>query len=207
VVVVAIDWRWSSESKENLRVVSMLLVLLNDDVDDKVLSNTSNDWSKGLLQLPVNSIVEHVEQYYGLISDANVTVSLELDEQLFNPEKTVLVVCDLSNEQGSLDLFKIFHFLGCLSLSELCSIFLIHFLMEWELFDVDNDFGESGAQSNNSLHERELFGEDLNLLARRDREIWLFDFIKSGSALIIIFNIILAISLTFLGFLWSLLCA
>ena len=97
----------------------MLLVFLNDDVNDKVLSNTSNDWSESLLQLPVDSIVKHVEQNDGLISDADVTVSLELDEQLLNPEKTVFVVSDLSNEQSSLNLLKIFHFLRCLSLSEL----------------------------------------------------------------------------------------
>ena len=97
----------------------MLLVFLNDDVNDKVLSNTSNDWSESLLQLPVDSIVKHVEQNDGLISDADVTVSLELDEQFLNPEKTVFVVSDLSNEQSSLNLLKIFHFLRCLSLSEL----------------------------------------------------------------------------------------
>jgi hypothetical protein len=41
-----------------------------------MLSHTPYDGSECLLQLPVNSIIEHVKQYDGLISNANIAVSL-----------------------------------------------------------------------------------------------------------------------------------
>ena len=61
VVVVAIDWRWGSEAQEDLRIFAVFLIFLNDDVNYEMLANTSNYWPESLLQLPVNTVVEHVE--------------------------------------------------------------------------------------------------------------------------------------------------
>jgi len=88
-----------------------------------MLTNVSNDWSECLLQLPVDSIIKHVEQDNSLISNADIAVTLELDQELLNPVEAILVVSYLSNEKGSLDFLKILHLFGSLSLSELSGIF------------------------------------------------------------------------------------
>ena len=78
MVVVTVDRRWGSETQEDLRIFAVFLILLNDDVNDKMLADTSNNWPESFLQLPVNTVVEHVEQHDGLVSDTDVTVALEL---------------------------------------------------------------------------------------------------------------------------------
>jgi len=50
-----------------------------------MLTNASNDRPECLLQLPINSIIEHIEQNNGLISDADIAVALKLNEKLLNP--------------------------------------------------------------------------------------------------------------------------
>jgi hypothetical protein len=76
-----------------------------------MLSDTPDHWSKGLLELPVNTIVEHVEQHDSLVSDANIAVSLKLNEQFLDPIEPILVISDLGHKEGSLDLLKILHLL------------------------------------------------------------------------------------------------
>lgn len=124
--------------------LALVLLSLNDDMDREVLTNTPNNWSEGLLQLPVNSIIEHVEEDDRLISDTDITVSLELDQQFLDPVESVFVICDLSNEKSSLDLLKIFILLLDVSLTKLIDVLLVHCLIEWELTDVDDDFAQGG---------------------------------------------------------------
>ena len=112
---------------------------MHDNTDNEVLTNASNDGSKCLLQLPINAIIKHIEQDNGLISNANVTIALKLNEKLLNPMKTVLVIGDLCNKQCSLDFLEVLHLLLGVPLSEFMSILVVHLLVEWELLDVDND--------------------------------------------------------------------
>ena len=101
-----------------------------------MLTNASNNGPKCLLQLPINTIIKHIEQDNSLISDTNITISLKLNKKLFNPVKTIAIVSNLGNEQCSLDLFKVLHLLLGISLSELVGILMVHLLVEWKLLDV-----------------------------------------------------------------------
>jgi hypothetical protein len=81
---------------------------LNNSFDNKMLPNASHDWTEGLLQLPVKPIVKHVQQHDSLVSHRDVTVTLKLNEQSFNPMHANSIICNLSYEECPLDLFKIF---------------------------------------------------------------------------------------------------
>jgi len=63
-----------------------------------MLSNTPYDWSECLLELPVNSIIKHVEQHNSLVPDANIAVSLKLNEELLDPVKAIFIICNLSHK-------------------------------------------------------------------------------------------------------------
>ena len=138
MVVVSLDRRWGSQSQENLRVLWVPLVL-HDCIDDKVLANTSHHRSESFLKLPVDAIIKHVEEDDSLVPDSNVTVALKLDKEFLDPVEAILVISDLSNEECSLNLLEVLHLFGGVSLPELLCIFVIHFLVEWELLDVDDD--------------------------------------------------------------------
>lgn len=120
-------------------------------IDDEMLSNAPDDGSEGLGELPVNTIIQHVQENNGLISDWNLTVALELNQKLLNPVKSFLVVGNLSHEKSSLDFLKIFHFLLGLSWSEFINILFVHLFVEWEFFDVDNNFWQSLGKTQNPL--------------------------------------------------------
>ena len=51
------------------------VVVANCQVYFEVLSNAPHYWSKCALHLPVNSVIEHVEQDYGLVTHENVLVT------------------------------------------------------------------------------------------------------------------------------------
>lgn len=77
-----------------------------------MLPDTSDHGSEGLLELPVKSIIEHVEQDYSLVSNCDISITLELDQKPFDPSESFSIICDLCNKQSPLDFFKIFQFLG-----------------------------------------------------------------------------------------------
>jgi len=68
---------------------------MNNTVDNEMLTNATNGWSECLQQLPIDSIVKHVQQNNRLISDANVWVTLELNQKFFYPIKAFLVIGNL----------------------------------------------------------------------------------------------------------------
>jgi len=49
MVVVSVDWRWSYKSQKDLRIFSRLLVSLDNNINDEMLTNTSNNGSECLL--------------------------------------------------------------------------------------------------------------------------------------------------------------
>jgi len=49
--------------------------------------------------------------------------------------------------------------------AELRDIFHVHFLIKWELFDINNHLGKSRGQTCKSLHKWKLIREDVDFLA------------------------------------------
>jgi len=156
MLIWSLYWWRCSKSKEDLWIF-LLDAPLNNGLNDEMHSNTSNYRLKSFLKLPVNSIIEHVEQNHCLIPNRNVAISLKLNEKLLDPLQPFFIICNLGNEQCSLDFFKILHFLGNLSLSKLNDVFLVHLLVEWEFLNVDNDFRKSSRQPNKPFHEGVVF--------------------------------------------------
>ena len=102
VQVVPVD-RWRScKSEEKLWVLGLLFLvrlrLLDVHIDDEVLADGTNGGLEGLLQLPVDLIVDHVEEDDGLVAHCDVTVAHELNEQLLYEIERFFVVRDLWHE-------------------------------------------------------------------------------------------------------------
>ena len=91
---MSLYWRWCSKSKEDLRVYSFW-VLVHYALNNEMLAHAPNSWTECLKQLPVNSIVKHVEEHDRLVSDAHVTVTHKLNEKLLDPVKTLCIISDL----------------------------------------------------------------------------------------------------------------
>tara|TARA_B110000285_G_C15136749_1_gene627485 strand:- start:709 stop:1362 length:654 start_codon:yes stop_codon:yes gene_type:complete len=110
MMIVPVHWGWCCKSKEDWSVF-LFGTPLNDSFNHKVLPNTSDHRSEGLLELPVKPIIEHIEQDYSLVSNCNISITLELDQKPFNPIQSLSIICNLGNKQSPLDFFKIFQFL------------------------------------------------------------------------------------------------
>ena len=72
---------------------------MHDTINDEMLANASNSRSKCLKQLPVDTIIQHVKQYDGLVPNAHVGIAKQLHKQLLNPVKSLRIICNLRNEQ------------------------------------------------------------------------------------------------------------
>ena len=81
----------------------LLLAPLNNHINNKMLANTPYNWSECLLQLPIDPIIEHVQEHYRLVPNPNIAVALKLYKQLLNPIEAILVISNLSNKKSSLD--------------------------------------------------------------------------------------------------------
>ena len=57
-----------------------------NNIDGEVLAHTADNWAECLLELPVHTVVKHVQEHNGLVTDGNLTVTLQLDEQFLNPK-------------------------------------------------------------------------------------------------------------------------
>ena len=143
---------------------------MDDDVEQEVLANAPHNWSVGLLQLPLDSVVEHVHQDNCRVSDRDVTVALELDEQLLDEEEGLLVVGDLSYEEGSLDLLEYRLLLHVTLLGKLFNILVVVLLGERELLDVHQHLLYGLGEAANPLQERDssTLGSSLKVEALTD---------------------------------------
>ncbi len=63
-----------------------------------MLADAANHRSESTLHLPVDAIVEHVQQYDSLVSDKDVLVPEKLDKDLLNKLQLILVVVNLCYE-------------------------------------------------------------------------------------------------------------
>jgi len=70
-----------------------------------VLAYAADNWAKWAGQLPVDLVVEHVEEDNGLVSNRDIGVAEELDKELFDPSEGILVVANLSHEESPLHFF------------------------------------------------------------------------------------------------------
>lgn len=154
VLVVSLNWGGRRQTQEELWWCgwfwTFARVEIDDGVDDEVLASGPDDWSECLLQLPVDLIIEHVQENYGLISDGNVWIAHKLDKQLFNQIESALVVRYLCHEKSSLNLLKVLVFLVRISLAFLekaVDVLLVIFFSEWELLDVHDDLLHCGSQT------------------------------------------------------------
>lgn len=144
MVVVVSDRRWTCETKEDLLVFRLLADLLVDDgVDQEVLSNASDYWPEGFMKLPIYSIVEHVEENNCLVSDSDIWVALKLNHELLKPMQAFLIISNLRNEQRMLQLLQILVLLLNNFLCEILNIFLVLQPIELELFASVNNFWQN----------------------------------------------------------------
>jgi len=143
VVVIALYRRWCAKTKEDLLVITLVFGFCYYHVYDEVLADASHYGSESLRKLPVDSIIQHIEQDNCLISHRDLTVSLELDQQFFEPIKPIFIICNLRHKESTLNFFNQFHLFGGLSQSKFCHVFLILFLMKWKLLNVCDNFGKS----------------------------------------------------------------
>ena len=82
------------------------VVVADGQVDLEVLPNAPNDRTKSTLHLPIDTVVEHVEQDYGLVSHEHVLIAKQLDKDLLDELERLLVLVDLRHEKVSLQLLN-----------------------------------------------------------------------------------------------------
>ena len=112
---------------------------MHNQADDKVLADTTDDGAERLRNLPIDAIIEHVEQHNDLISDVDIAVALQLNEQFLNPVQSFLIVRDLGHKQCTLNLLELRLLLGTLRVRELVHILHVACLVEWELAHIHVD--------------------------------------------------------------------
>ena len=82
------------------------VVVADGQVDLEVLPNAPNDRTKSTLHLPIDTIVEHVEQDNGLVPHEHVLIAKQLDKDLLDELERLLVLVDLRHEKVSLKLLN-----------------------------------------------------------------------------------------------------
>ena len=55
-----------------------------DKVNFEMLTDAADNWAEGTLHLPVNSIVKHIQENHGLISDEDILVTQKLHKYLLH---------------------------------------------------------------------------------------------------------------------------
>ena len=140
------DWWRRSKSQKYLRIYGFW-ILVDETLNDEMLTNRSYRWSECLKQLPIDTIIEHVEQNDGLVTNAHIIIPHKLNKKLFNPVKTFFIICNLCNKKWPLNLLKMLHFLLKLPSSKFIYESLVACLIEWELLNIHNDFREGHSKS------------------------------------------------------------
>jgi len=75
LLVLSLDWRGCKHAEEKLAVAVLLVVEVSEDVDLEMHTDAADNWPEGLLELPVDTIVEHVEKDGGLVADGSLDVA------------------------------------------------------------------------------------------------------------------------------------
>ena len=103
----------------------------------EVLADRADHWLVRGGELPVHSIVKHVEEDDDLVSDADLMITEQLHEELLYPLELSFVIRNLSKEQGTLELLKKFLGFESLAATEFVNILYVGLLSECVLVNVE----------------------------------------------------------------------
>ena len=134
------DGGGTAQADENLRVLVFRKVMIHGDVHLEVLADRADHWLVRGGELPVHSIVEHVEEDDNLVSDADLMITEQLYEELLYPLELIFVIRNLSKEQGTLELLKKFLGFESLTATEFVNILNVGLLSECVLVNVEVNF-------------------------------------------------------------------
>lgn len=149
--VDSFNGRGCVESNEQLRGLLFEQVVINDDGYFEVLADDTHDGAKGRGELPVDFVVEHVEEDDGLVPDANLVVTQQLNKQLLYQLQLLPVVRDLCKQQRPLQLLQQLLRLWDLTAPEVTHHALVYLLCENILVQVNTHFLYKVCQTLQSL--------------------------------------------------------
>lgn len=131
------DGGGTAQADENLRVLVFRKVMIHGDVYLKVLADCTDHWLMGGGELPVHTIVKHVEEDDNLVSHTDLMITEQLHEELLYPLELTFVIRNLSKEQGTLELLKKFLGFESLAPTEFVNILIVGLLSECILVNVE----------------------------------------------------------------------
>jgi len=131
------DGGGTAQADENLRVLVFCKVVIHGNVHLEVLADCADHRLVRGGELPVDSIVEHVEEDDNLVSDADLMITEQLHEELLYPLELSFVIRNLSKEQGTLELLKKFLGFESLAATEFVNILNVGLLSECVLVNVE----------------------------------------------------------------------
>lgn len=124
---------WCTQSDEYLRVLIFFEIMIHYYVYFEVLTDGPHYWSVGRGKLPVDAVIEHVQEYNYLVSHTHIIVAKQLNKQFFNPLQLGSIVGNLSKEERLLEIFKQLLGFRWLSPTEVVHVFVVGLLCEGEL--------------------------------------------------------------------------
>ena len=104
-----------------------------------MLADASNDRAERALHLPVHAIVQHIEQYNGLITNEDVTIAEQLHEYFLNQLERFSVIIDLSDEQIALQLLYQLDLFCLLTTTEIVHKLVVLLLAEGQRLNLVKD--------------------------------------------------------------------
>jgi len=131
------DGGGTAQADENLGVLVFRKVMIHGNVHLEVLADCADHWLVRGGELPVDSIVEHVEEDDNLVSDADLMITEQLHEEFLYPLELSFVIRNLSKEQGTLELLKKFLGFESLTATEFVNILNVGLLSECALVNVE----------------------------------------------------------------------
>ena len=111
--------------------------MIHRDVHLEVLADRADHWLVRGGELPVHSVIEHVEEDDNLISHADLMITEQLHQELLYPIELIFVVRNLSKEQRTLELLKKFLRFGNLAATKFVNILDVGLLCECVLVNVE----------------------------------------------------------------------
>lgn len=111
--------------------------MIHRDVHLEVLAHSADHRLVRGGELPVHSVIKHVEEDDNLISHADLMIAEQLHEELLYPIELSFVVRNLSKEQRTLELLKKFLRFGNLAATKFVNILYVGLLCECVLVNVE----------------------------------------------------------------------
>jgi hypothetical protein len=131
------DGGGAAQADEDLRVFVLRKVMIHGNVHLEVLADRADHRLVRGGELPVHSIVKHVEEDDDLVSDADLMITEQLHEELLYPLELSFVIRNLSKEQGTLELLKKFLGFESLAATKFVNILYVGLLSECVLVNIE----------------------------------------------------------------------